>query len=499
MESSRRKIISETSAGKLIYGFNMGFGQNHNIHVDTERLAQLQMNLIRSHSISFGEPTPREVVKLAMVLRANALLKGYSGVRSEVVYKLLEFINNQNIYPFVPKIGSLGASGDLSPLSHIALNLIGEGQCFIKTPAGDYALTDAASALKKENIQPLQLEAKEGLALNNGMQFTTAYLIMLLLRAEKMVVSSLALAACFSEIMMATDRPFLPEIQEVRPYPGQQKAAHILFALLKDSRIIRSHRSPNRDKNTQDPYSSRCLPQIFGPVFDAIESTKDLLNIEINSATDNPLVFDGAVVSGGNFHGMPLALAAANLFNAFCAQLKVKEALVRRIVDKDKNRLDVSCLLDPDCDHQTSSGMMILEYSYHAISNLIMSYNNPAFLFSASSASAQEDHVSHAPTVILNLEKSLELFSYSLALEDAMVCQGYNILVKMEKFFKRSGRISHADRLLPGPIGSFIVEANKGVFTPIQVDTYLQPAVENIRQKIINQDIIYNFVQGLIT
>jgi len=490
---SRQNIMLKATTGKPIYGFNMGFGQNQDVHVDDERLAQLQINLIRSHAISFGDSSPREVVRLAMVLRANALLKGNSGVRMEVIDKLIEFINNKNIYPFVPKIGSLGASGDLSPLSHIALNLIGEGQCYLKSGDG-YVLADTATALKKEKIQPLQLEAKEGLALNNGMQFTTAYLAFLLVKMEKMVISSLALAACFSEIMLATDQPFRPEIHAVRPYPGQKEAARILTSLLKCSPITKSHRDPQKDKNTQDPYSSRCLPQVFGVIFDAISATEKTLDIEMNSATDNPLVFDDEVISGGNFHGMPIAITAANLFNAFCAQLKIKESLVRRIVDKEKNRLGVSCLLDPGCDHQTSSGMMILEYSYHAISNLIMSHNNPAFLFSASSASCQEDHVSHAPTVILNIEKSLELFGYSLALENAMICQGYNILRKSEEAFKEAGRMSETDELTPGPIGSFILEINQGVFAPIQADSYLQPEIEKIKAKIIDTDIIYDYV-----
>lgn len=491
---SREKIMSQTTTGKMIYGFNMGFGQNQDVHVSHERLAQLQINLIRSHAISFGEPSPKEVVKLAMVLRANALLKGCSGVRPEVVYKLVEFINNPNLYPFVPKIGSLGASGDLSPLSHIALNLIGEGFCFYKTNDEDYELIETSLALRKEGIEPLQLEAKEGLALNNGMQFTTAYLAILILKMEKMVTSSLALAACFSEIMLATDLPFMDEIQKVRPYPGQIKSAKILRNLLEGSGIILAHRDQKFDKNTQDPYSSRCLPQIFGPVFDSIEATKKMLQIEMNSATDNPLVFDEAVVSGGNFHGMPIALSAANLFNAFCAQLKVKEALVRRIIDKDKNRLGVSCLLDPTCDHQTSSGMMILEYSYHAISNLIMSCNSPAFLFSASSASCQEDHVSHAPTVILNLERALALFSNSLALEVTMICQGYSVLKKKAPEMEKDQRISPESNLQPGKIGSFLLKNTEGIFSPISVDTFLQPTVERIRMELIETEKIYDFV-----
>jgi len=498
VESCREKIIAEAASGALIYGFNMGFGQNQDVQVDSEGLAQLQTNLIRSHAISFGDAAPEQVVKLTMVLRANALLKGYSGVRREVISKLLEFVNNKNFYPFVPKIGSLGASGDLSPLSHVALNLIGEGECFLRDGNGNFELVEAKVALKRENIQPLLLESKEGLALNNGMQFTTAYLIFLIFKMEKVVKTSLALSACFSEIMLATNMSFDSKIHDVRPYEGQKLAAKMLSKLLVNSDIIKSHRLSKYDPNTQDPYSSRCLPQVFGVVFDALSEAKVKLKIEINSATDNPLVFGNQVISGGNFHGMPIAILAANLFNVFCSQLKIKEALVRRVVDKDKNRLGVSCLLDPECNHQTSSGMMILEYSYHAISNLIMSANNPAFLFSASSASCQEDHVSHAPTVVLNLEKALELFEYSLSLENVMIVQGYNILKKLEQKFKEIGKMPVDGKLSPSAIGSYILKINHGIFEGISFDTYLKPSVEKVRREIIKKDLISHFVDTML-
>ncbi len=494
VESCRKKIIDKATSGVLMYGINTGFGQNQDVQVDSKGLAQLQTNLIRSHSISFGDAAPEQVVRLAMVLRANALLKGYSGVRREVINKLLEFINNKNLYPLVPKIGSLGASGDLSPLSHIALNLIGEGECFLKDNNGNFQLVETKIALERENIQPLILELKEGLALNNGMQFTTAYLIFLIFKMEKEIKTSLALSACFSEIMLATDTPFDARIHEVRPYEGQKLAGKILSKLLVGSEIIKSHRQAKYDPNTQDPYSSRCLPQVFGVVFDALRKAKAELKIEINSATDNPLIFEDQVISGGNFHGMLIAILAANLFNVFCAQLAIKGAQVRRIVDKDKNRLGVSCLLDPECNHQISSGMMIVEYSYHAGINFIMSANSAAFLFSASSASCQEDHVSHAPTVVLNLEKALELFEDLLSRENLMVVQGYKILNKLEQKFKDSGKMPVDGKLTPGLIGSFILEINRGVFEGITTDTYLKPVVDKVKEKIIKGNLISDFV-----
>ena len=291
--------------------------------------------------------------------------------------------------PYIPEIGSLGASGDLSPLSHIALALMGEGKCFYKDK-----LISSADALKKAGLEPVELEAKEGLGLNNGMQWSTAYLAWIVpLPLRKKSEMALRNAGMMSEIMFASDLPYIKELHELRPYPGQRKAAEILLDVFKNSGIRQSHESFDYDVNVQDSYSSRCLPQVYGPLFDALKETKEKLTIEMNSATDNPLVVNGQSISGGNFHGMYIAIAAANLFNAFCAAVSVNMALVRRIVDKDKNRIGVSCLIAPNADHSISSGMMLLEYSHTAHGNLILSMNSTGFLHSQSSASHQEDHV----------------------------------------------------------------------------------------------------------
>jgi histidine ammonia-lyase len=494
----RDRILERMAQNEMIYGFNMGFGQHQNIPVDGEKLAQLQLNLIRSHAIAFGPAATREVARMAMLLRANALVKGHSGVRPEVVAALLAMLNNELVYPFIPVIGSLGASGDLAPLSHMALNLIGEGECFFRGDAG-WTRLPAAEALSRSGLEPLRLQAKEGLALNNGMQFSCAHLIYLLDRLEKFVTVSTALSACLTEIMLGTESPFIDEIQAVRPYAGQRRVAAILWQAFQESGIRASHLLPQYDPNTQDPYSTRCLPQVYGPLYDALEEAQAKLTVEINSATDNPLVFAGRVVSGGNFHGMPLALIAANVFNSFCAVVKISEARVRRVVDKEKNRLEISCLIDPGADHQVSSGLMILEYTYHALCNLILSQNNPAFLFSAVSAAAQEDHVSHAPTVILNLERALDWFAQMLACEVFMVCQGYHVLQQVETEWQRRGKIPARARLTPGKMGRAVQEAAAQLFTPVTRDRYYQPDINRIREHLIDTMRLHGVVTGLLT
>lgn len=487
VEANREAVIASTKSGKPVYGFTRGFGQNQDVAVSDEGLIELQKNLIRTHSISFGRPTIKQIAKMAMLFRANALSKGHSGIRFELLQSIVDFANCDEIYPFIPEAGSLGASGDLSPLSHIALNLMGEGKCYYKDE-----LIDAKTALDKAGLKPIELAAKEGLALNNGMQWSNAFLAWNLYQIEKRANLGLVFAGLMSEIMMASDLPFTAEIHELRPYPGQAKAAAILKGVFAGSKIRKAHESFDYDVNVQDPYSSRCLPQVYGPLFDAMDETKKKLEIEMNSATDNPLVFDDMVISGGNFHGMPLSIAAANLFNAFCGTVAINMSLVRRIVDKDKNRLGVSCLISPEANHSISSGMMILEYSHTAHGNLLLSKNNTAFLHAQSSASHQEDHVSHAPTVILNMRDAIELHSVQLALQAAIIRQGYYVLEKMEDSWKDAGKIPQDSKMEAGTTGKTLIENMQNIFPVVSSDRYMQEEVEKVRLDLIETDKLYD-------
>lgn len=496
--SCREAIMARVEKGERIYGFDTGFGQHQDIPVSPENIARLQLSLTRSHAIGVGEPAPREVVRLAMLFRINALIKGYSGISPEVVNKLIEVLNNGRIVPWVPKMGSLGASGDLAPLSHIALNLIGEGECYHQEDDGSWQLIPAAEALKREKIDPAVLGAKDGLALNNGMQFSTAYLTYLMDELDRLVTLSTVFGACATEIMMGSDTPFTPGIQELRPHPGQARVAKILHEAMEESGIRKSHESPQYDSNVQDPYSSRCLPQAIGPFFDMQDFVREVIRREMNAATDNPVVINGQPVSGGNFHGEPIAISAAGLFNAFCAVMKIAEARVRRLVDAGKNRLGISCLIDPKADHETSSGMMIVEYTIHAIINRILSLNNAAFLASASSASGQEDHVSHAPTVILNLEQAMDLFRTSLALELAMLRQGYYVVNASEAQFKKENRIPDDASLTPGKAGKILLQEIGDRFPPVTEDRYMQPQIVALQKGLIDSGALYKaFKKGL--
>ncbi len=487
VEANREAVIASTKSGKPVYGFTRGFGQNQDVAVSEEGLIELQKNLIRTHSISFGRPTIKQITKMTMLFRANALSKGHSGIRFELLQAIVDFANCDEIYPFIPEAGSLGASGDLSPLSHIALNLMGEGKCYYKDE-----LVDAKIALDKAGLEPIELAAKEGLALNNGMQWSNAFLVWNLYQIEKRANLGLVFAGMMSEIMMASDLPFTPEIHELRPYAGQGKAAAILKGVFAGSQIRKAHESYDYDVNVQDPYSSRCLPQVYGPLFDAMDETKKKLEIEMNSATDNPLVFDDMVISGGNFHGMPLSIAAANLFNAFCGTVAINMSLVRRIVDKDKNRLGVSCLISPEANNSISSGLMLLEYSHTAHGNLLLSKNNTAFLHAQSSASHQEDHVSHAPTVILNMRDAIELHSVQLALQAAIIRQGYYVLEKMESNWKELGKIPQDIKLTAGETGKTFIETIQGIFPVVSEDRYMQDEVEKVRVELIETDKLYD-------
>ncbi len=480
VEENRESILKLAKGDKPIYGFTRGFGQNQDVAVPEAGLIELQKNLIRTHAISFGEATPKEIARMAMLFRANALAKGFSGIRFELLQSIVDFVNSRDIYPYIPEIGSLGASGDLSPLSHIALALMGEGKCYYKDE-----LIDASDALEKAGLKPVELEAKEGLGLNNGMQWSTAYLAWLVYTLEEKSEMALRHAGMMSEIMFASDLPYIKDLHDLRPYPGQWKAAEILLDVFKNSDIRKSHESFDYDVNVQDSYSSRCLPQVYGPLFDAMKETREKLTIEMNSATDNPLVVNGQSISGGNFHGMYIAIAAANLFNAFSATVSVNMALVRRLVDKDKNRIGLSCLIAPNANHAISSGMMLLEYSHTAHGNMILSMNSTGFLHSQSSASHQEDHVSHAPTVIISLKNAIDLWYTQLALQAAMIRQGYYILEQSEEIFKSKNKIAPDSKLIPGDCGKEFIKKIENIFPVLDKDRYMQEEVLRIRKEII--------------
>ena len=288
--------------GETIYGINTGFGKLANVRIPADQLDQLQVNLIRSHAAGVGEPLPADVVRAAMLLRANVLLRPTSGVRPTLVQALVALLN-AGLIPAVPEQGSVGASGDLAPLSHIAMALIGEGEVL-----GTGVVTGAAEALRRAGLTPFRFAPKEGISFINGTQAQTALLALMVHDAEVLWRTAVGAAAMSLEALRGTPTPLDPRIHEARPHPGQRRTAELMRSLLVASEIRESHRE--NDDRVQDAYSLRCTPQVLGAVADAIRFARETAVVELNASTDNPLVFDnGDVLSGGNFHGQPVAQA----------------------------------------------------------------------------------------------------------------------------------------------------------------------------------------------
>jgi histidine ammonia-lyase len=402
--ASRALIDRAVDSGTPTYGVNTGFGRFVDVAISREDTGRLQLNLLRSHACGVGDPFPVEVVRGAMLLRANALATGASGVRRETVELLLAMLN-AGVHPVVPSRGSLGASGDLAPLAHLALPLVGEGTAEL---GGE--VLPGGEALRRAGLEPEVLEAKEGLALINGTQFMAAIGALVLSRARRLVRIADAAAAQSVEAVRASRTPFAPEIQALRPHPGQVDSAANLHALLDGSEINESHRWCGR---VQDAYSLRCSPQVHGACRDAIAYAWSVIAIEVNAATDNPLVFADRdeVLSNGNFHGEPVAIALDTLKIAMAELAGISERRIERMVNPT-----MSEGLPPFLTEQggLNSGFMIPHYVAASLvaENKVLCH--PASVDSIPTSAGQEDHVSmgatsavHAWQVCANVERVL--------------------------------------------------------------------------------------------
>src|SRR3954464_4184279 len=326
---SRSLVEAAIASGQTIYGINTGFGKLANARIAPDQLDQLQVNLIRSHSAGVGDPLPDDVVRALMLLRANVLLRPTSGVRPELVEALLGMLN-AGVLPLVPEQGSVGASGDLAPLSHIGLALMGEGPVISE----DGTVIAAGDALARARITPYRFRPKEGIAFINGTQAQTAMLAMMVHDAKILWRTAVAAAAMSLEALRGTPAPLDPRIHQSRPHPGQSRAAALMRDLLENSEIRESHRE--NDPRVQDAYSLRCAPQVLGAVADAIAFAEQTANVELNASTDNPLVFEnGEVISGGNFHGQPVAQALDILALTLTTLQAIAERRVERLVNPD--------------------------------------------------------------------------------------------------------------------------------------------------------------------
>jgi histidine ammonia-lyase len=414
VKKSREAVEKIVAQQKIVYGINTGFGKFSDVRIGEAHVRDLQLNLIRSHACGVGEPFPEMVSKAMLLLRANALLKGFSGVRPLVIEMLMELLNRE-IIPIVPSQGSLGASGDLAPLSHLALVLIGEGEVIYK---GQRMIS--LDALKKEGMVPITLEAKEGLALINGTQAMTALGVIAYLEAEQIAYVSEWIAAMTMEGLNGIMDAFAEEIHLARGYSQQIKTAERIRNYLFESKLT----TVQGELRVQDAYSLRCIPQVHGASWQALDFIKDKLEIELNAATDNPLIFDGGkkVISGGNFHGQPIAFAMDFMKIAVSELANISERRIERLVNPQLNNLPP--FLSPEPGLQ--SGAMIMQYVAAALVSENKTLAHPASVDSIPSSANQEDHVSmgtiaarHAYQIIQNTRKvlSIELICAMQAVE----------------------------------------------------------------------------------
>lgn len=403
-----RKIIDDIVArDAVVYGVNTGFGKLADVRIEREELRHLQLNLVRSHACGIGPPLSEPEVRAMMLLRANVLTLGFSGVRSEIIEMLCEMLN-RGVHPVIPEKGSVGASGDLAPLAHLALGLIGEGESFF-----DGERMHSSEALQRAGLKPIELQAKEGLALLNGTQAMHAVGGLSILRAQRLTNVADIAGAVTLEGLRDTPTAFDSRLQDARPHPGQKAAAAHLVSLLEGSEIRESHRE--NDPRVQDAYSIRCMPQVHGAVRGALAHCENVLLIESASATDNPLVFEnGDVISGGNFHGAPLALALDYASIAVVDLMNIGERRIDRLVNPDKSEgLPAFLARQPGLQ----SGFMIPHVAAASLVNEARVLAHPASVDNITTSGSKEDHVSMGMTAALKLRAIVDLAENLFAIE----------------------------------------------------------------------------------
>ncbi len=415
VEAARRFISEKVASGEPVYGVTTGFGRLADVVIVPEERTELQHNLVRSHASGVGDPLDAPAVRALMVLRANALARGNSGCRVEVVERLIDLLNH-GIRPFVPSYGSVGASGDLAPLAHVALALLGEGRA---ERGGRWA--DAAEHLADVGLDPLSLEAKEGLALINGTQATTGLGILALRAAERAVDTADVAGGMSLEAVLGTPEAFRKEVQEARPHRGQATSAARLRSLLRNSEIRESHRFG--DPRVQDAYALRCMPQVHGAAREAFAYVRGILETEANSATDNPLVFPevGAIVSGGNFHAQIVAQALDLLAIAAADLASISERRIERMLNPDLSMGLPAFLAERP---GLRSGMMIVQVTAVDCLAEMRVLAHPASVDSVTTSANQEDHVSMGMAAARKARRAVDCLERVLAAELVCAAEG---------------------------------------------------------------------------
>jgi histidine ammonia-lyase len=412
VRASRRVVDDAVRRGAVVYGVTTGFGSFADVRIPLDHLRELQTNLLRSHAAGVGEPLGEAETRALMLLRANVLARGFSGVRLSTLERLVELLN-RGVHPVVPSQGSVGASGDLAPLAHLALPLVGEGECVFegrRLPGRD--------ALRAAGLEPLALEPKEGLALINGTQLMTAVGGLALARARRLVRAADVVGALTLDALLGTDVAFDPRIHAERPHPGQQASARNLRRLLAGSALRESHRSCGR---VQDAYSLRCMPQVHGAVRDALAFAASAHLVEMNAATDNPMVFaeTGEILSGGNFHGQPVALACDVVAIAVAQLGAISERRTERLVNPALSGLPAFLAREGGLH----SGLMMAHVTAAALVAETRALAHPASVDSIPTSANKEDHVSMGPTAAWKAARAVANVERVLAVELLAACE----------------------------------------------------------------------------
>ncbi len=420
MKKSRDYIEGRIASGEVMYGVNTGFGAFSSVRISDSEIEQLQRNLIRSHSVGVGVPFTKNETRAMMILRANALAKGHSGIRPHVVEKILEFLNN-DIIPVVPSQGSVGASGDLAPLSHLALTIIGEGEAWGENGQP----VEVTELLKKKNIEPLELKAKEGLSMINGCQVMTAIGLLSLWQARRLLWMADLAGAMSLEGLRGSRKAFDPLISAVRPHPGEAKTARNLMRLLGATSEIGDQHLTD-DHRVQDAYSLRCMPAVHGAAKDALRYIVKVLETEANSSTDNPLVFadDNKVLSCGNFHGMPVAHAMDFAGIALSSQASISECRISKMISTQMSELPP--FLTPQGG--LNSGHMIVQVAAASLVSENKVLAHPASVDSIPTSAEKEDHVSMGTIAARKFAQILRNAEHVVAMEILSACQAIGLL-----------------------------------------------------------------------
>ena len=452
-DASRAVVEKIVAEGRTVYGVNTGFGKLSDVRIEPHQLRELQVNLVRSHACGLGAPLSEQEARAMLLLRANVLACGYSGARALLIDKLLSLLE-RGVTPVIPEKGSVGASGDLAPLAHLALVIIGEGEAFYKS-----ARMTGAEALRAAQIEPVSLEVKEGLALLNGTQAMAAVGGLALRRAEVLTRTADAAGAMSLEALRGTPVAFDERIQKARPHQGQIAVAANLRNLMSDSEIRTSHLE--NDPRVQDAYSLRCMPQVHGAVRSALNHVREIVETESGSATDNPLVFaeTGEVLSGGNFHGAPLAMAFDYAAIALTDLMSISERRIDRLVNPDLNE-DLPPFLTTTAG--TSSGFMMLQVSAAALLSEARVWAHPASVDNVPTDGGKEDHVSMGMTAATKFRSLVENAELLTAIELVTAAEGleYRKPLKAGRGVHRAYEIvrEHVPRL----------EADRSMTTDIQ-------------------------------